>query len=136
MKYTKVAMLAMMGLFSGCEEYFAEKDAEADGSDPYISISAPAQNSVYDNNGSIKIESLLSDKDFVKEIEVQVVSLDSSAKSNEPILSFKKFPKKNPVILDTTLATADLPVGEYLLILNGIDGRTNVGTKEVKFLVK
>jgi len=136
MKYTKLALLASMGLLAGCEEYYAKKDAAPDGSDPYISISAPAQNSVFSVAQSIRLESLLSDKDKVKEIEVQVVKLDGSTENNQPLLSFKQFPKTNPVVIDTAFAAAALPAGDYLLIMNGIDGRTNVGTKEVNFSVK
>lgn len=136
MKYAKFALVGLMGLFAGCEEYYAKKDVEADGSTPYITISAPAHNSVFTKGENVRIESLLSDKDQVKQIEVKIVELNKNGQGNKPAISFKKFPKKNPFVLDTTFAAASLPVGEYLLTLNGIDGRTNVGTKEVKFSVK
>jgi hypothetical protein len=52
------------------------------------------------------------------------------------VISIKKFPKKNPVVLDTAIAATSLAKGEYLLTLNGIDGRANVGTKEIKFSIR
>jgi hypothetical protein len=136
MRYVKFALVAVAGLLVSCEDYYAEKDAEADGSNPYISISAPGQNTVFNQNQSIKLESLLSDKDQVKKIEVQIVSLNKEGQDNETLVTFNKFPKKNPVVLDTTISTAELPAGDYLLILNGTDGRANMGTKEVNFSVK
>ena len=153
MRYTKFALVALVALFTGCEEYFEKKDSEQDGSKPYIAISAPADNSVFATTQSIKIESVVSDKDNVKELEVQIVKLEGSEigngnanananavntgnGSNKAVWSFKKFPIKNPVVVDTAFAAANLPAGNYLLTLNSIDGRTNVGTKEVKFTVK
>ena len=136
MKYAKVALMAVTGLLVSCEDYYAQKDGEADGSNPYISIAAPGQNAVFNQNQSIKLESLLSDKDKVKKIEVQIVNLNKEGEDNETLLTFNKFPKKNPVVLDTAISTADLPAGDYLLILNGTDGRANMGTKEVNFTIK
>ena len=157
MRYTKFALVALVALFTGCEEYFEKKDSEQDGSKPYIAILAPADNSVFATDQSIKIESVVSDKDNVKELEVQIVKLEGSEigngnananatananagntgnGSNKAVWSFKKFPIKNPVVVDTAFAAANLPAGNYLLTLNSIDGRTNVGTKEVKFTVK
>ena len=156
MRYTKFALVALVAVFTGCEEYFEKKDSEQDGSKPYIAISAPADNSVFAPNQSIKIESLISDKDNVKELEVQIVKLQglgngnanananinananagNNDNGNKAVWSFKKFPLKNPVVVDTALAASALPAGTYLLTLNSIDGRTNVGTKEVKFTVK
>jgi len=146
MKYTKFALLALLGLFTGCEEYFAEKDSEPDGSKPYISVMSPANNSVFARNQNIEIESLLSDKDNIKELEVQIVKLnsessfstttiDTTTSGNKAVWSFKKYPTQNPVIIDTTVAASVLTAGNYLLVFNGIDGRTNVGTKEIKFTV-
>jgi len=146
MRYTKFAFVALVAVFTGCEEYFEKKDSQPDGSKPYIAISAPADNSVFSSNEAIKIESVISDKDKVKELEVQIVQLgeggsvnnksigtDNSAKA---LWSFKEFPKTNPVVVDTALAAANLPAGEYLLTLNTIDNRTTVGIKEVHFTVK
>ncbi|GEO06312.1 hypothetical protein AAE02nite_39760 [Adhaeribacter aerolatus] len=158
MKYTKFAFVALVAVLTGCEEYFAKKDSEPDGSKPYIAISAPADNSVFSSNQAIKIESVISDKDKVKELEVQVVKLGESATGNgnpnanpnnkglgigqgndnssKALWSFKDFPVKNPVVIDTAFSAATLPAGEYLLTLNTVDGRTNVGIKEVHFTVK
>lgn len=150
MKYTKFAFVALVAVLTGCEEYFEKKDSEPDGSKPYIAISAPADNSVFASNEAIKIESVISDKDKVKELEVQVVRLGESVNANannkglglgnsnsaKALWSFKEFPVKNPVVIDTAFAAANLPAGEYLLTLNTIDGRTNMGIKEVHFTVK
>ena len=145
MKYTKLALIALVAVFTSCEEYFEKKDSQPDGSTPYIAISAPAQNSVFDNNEAIKIESVISDKDQVKELEVQIVRLGESAdeaskavagNASEAVWGFKDFPIKNPVVIDTALTSASLPAGDYLLTLNTIDNRTNVGIKEVRFSVK
>jgi hypothetical protein len=140
MKYTKFALVALVAVFTGCEEYFEKKDSEADGSTPYIAISAPADNSVFTQNQTIEIESLISDKDQVKELEVQVVKLAESTKQvgniSESVWSYKDFPVKNPVVIDTVLAASNLAPGNYLLTLNSIDKRTNVGIKEVHFTVK
>jgi len=152
MKYTKFAFVALVAVFTftGCEEYFEKKDSEQDGSKPYIAISAPADNSVFTSNQSIKIESVISDKDNVKELDVQIVKLEGGANGNanananaggngngnKAIWSFKKLPVKNPVVVDTAFSASVLPAGDYLLTLNSIDGRTNVGIKEVKFTVK
>lgn len=145
MKYTKLGLLALVAVLAGCEEYFEKKDSEPDGSKPYIAIMAPANNSVFSNTQAIKIESVVSDKDKVKEIEVQIVQLAPeagqktgtlAASNSKPVWSFKNFPAKNPVVIDTALAAANLPAGKYLLTLHSIDNRTNVGTKEVHFTVK
>ena len=147
MKYTKFAFVALVAVFTGCEEYFEKKDSEPDGSKPYIAISAPADNSVFAGDQPIKIESVISDKDDVKELDVQIVKLDAAAMANASsnnsspgtntaVWSFKKLPVKNPVVIDTFMAASALPAGDYLLTLNTVDGRTNVGSKEVKFTVK
>lgn len=154
MRFKKLALISLVVIFTGCEEYFEKKDGEPDGSNPYIAISSPADNSTFIGTQSIKIESVISDKDDVKEFEVQIVKMEdakgpnanananatdnanSISSNNHAVWSFKKFPIKNPVVVDTAFSASQLPAGEYLLTLNTIDGRTNVGIKEVKFTVK
>lgn len=134
MKYKILAAAFFVVSLAGCKELSKEDEATPDGSLPYISVSAPNQNSVFTNNQQLQLLSEITDKDKIKQLDVRVVRADAG--NNKSIWGYTKFPQKNPVVEDTTFAVSELEPGNYVLILNTIDGRTNVGTKEVKFIVK
>jgi len=134
MKFKIFAFALSLTVFAGCD--LLEEDLTSpDGSIPYISISSPNNNAVFTNGQTLNLKSEISDKDKISQLDVQVTRLNAEA-SNEPVWGYSKQPMKNPVIIDTAFAVSSLPAGEYILTLNTIDGRTNVGTKEIKFSVK
>ena len=120
---------------SGCTELLNDSDTEADGSVPAVQLQAPTDNSIFAAGSTVFIKSVISDKDKIKEMEVQVVKV-SQGSTSEAIWSYKKFPTTNPVIVDTTLNTAGFTSGHYLIRFNLVDNRTNVGVKEVHFLIR
>ncbi|MGV3642162.1 MAG: hypothetical protein ACO1NZ_16675, partial [Adhaeribacter sp.] len=103
------------------------------GSLPYIKVDAPHGNTVYtaQQQGSIKSE--ISDKDKIQQLEVHVTPVNATGGD---VWGYTKYPKKNPVIIDTAFSAAGLPAGDYIITLNTIDGRTNVGSKVIHFSVK
>ena len=120
---------------TGCAELLGESDTKPDGSLPAVRLNAPLNNSVFAIGKNVAIKSVISDKDRIKEMEVQVVQLTEGSTS-KAIWGYKKFPKTNPVIIDTTIAAATLTKGTYLLRLNLVDNRTNAQVKEVQFSVR
>ena len=125
--------LSLMAL-AGCS-YFEEDLTSPDGSAPYISVLSPGENTVFTDGQVLNLKSEILDKDKINQLEVQIIKLNAES-SNAPVWGFTQQPKKNPVVIDTALAVSSLPAGDYLLTLNTVDSRTNVGTKEIKFSVK
>ncbi|PSR52575.1 hypothetical protein AHMF7605_03055 [Adhaeribacter arboris] len=136
-KHLLNSVLAVVLFFflASCEELFDTSDTKPDGSAPAVRLEAPQNNSVFSLGNNVPIKSVISDKDRIKEMEVQVVLLaDGSA--NQTVWGYKKNPTTNPVIVDTTINTAVLTPGNYLLRMNLVDNRTNSKVKEVFFSVK
>ena len=134
MKIKIFAFALYLVALTGCD--LLEEDLTSpDGSVPYISVSSPAQNSVFTTKQTIKLKSEISDKDKISQLDVTVTRLDPET-SNKPVWGYTKQPMKNPVIIDTAFSVSNLPAGNYILTLNTVDGRTNVGTKEINFSVK
>lgn len=122
--------------FVGCQEIFNEDETAPDGSVPNISISSPNENSSFLRDQTININSIITDKDNIQTLEVKVAKV-SEGNPSATLWGFTKQPKKNPVVrVDTAFTASTLPTGNYVLTLNTIDGRTNVGYKEIKFSVK
>jgi hypothetical protein len=133
MKLKLLALTLSLAAFTGCEDLFKEDTTSPDGSAPYITVQSPHENAVYGAGDAVKIKSEISDKDKIQELEVLVTSTETG---NRDVLRFTKHPKKTPVILDTIFSVAGLKAGNYTLSLNTIDGRTNVGTKVIRFSIK
>src|SRR5690349_16776538 len=93
-------LLMGVGLFSACTELLNDSDTAPDGSAPAIQLQAPAENSLFNRGNIIPIKSVISDKDRIKEMEVQVIKI-SQGVASPVIWGYKKFPKTNPVIVDT-----------------------------------
>ncbi|QMU29107.1 hypothetical protein [Adhaeribacter radiodurans] len=128
------ALILIISLTS-CEDLFNNSDTKPDGSAPYVRLDAPLNNSVFMSGKTIPIQSLISDKDKIKELEVQVVNL-ADGSLNQTVWGYKKHPKTNPVIVDTTIKASSLPQGSYLLRMSLTDNRTNSKVKEVRFSIR
>jgi len=134
MKIKILAFALTLTALAGCE--FLEEDLTSpDGSVPYISVSSPGNNAVFTNGQYINLKSEISDKDKISQLDVRVTKLNTESGS-EPVWGYTQQPMKNPVIIDTAFSVSNLPAGDYILTLNTVDGRTNVGTKEITFSVK
>lgn len=123
------------GLMAGCTDFFNDSSNRSDGSAPAIRLQAPIENSAFSVGQDVKIQSVISDKDRIKEMEVQVVKIAEGLPS-KTVWSYKKFPTTNPVIVDTTIASAGWEEGEYLLRMNLVDNRTNAKVREVRFTIR
>ncbi len=125
----------LLTTITGCQEIFNDDETAPDGSTPNISISSPNDNSSFHTGQTINITSIITDKDNIQKIEVKVAKV-TAGNPSATLWGFTKQPKKNPVVrLDTAFTASALPAGNYVLTLNTIDGRTNVGYKEIKFSV-
>ncbi len=128
-------ILVWIGILSGCADLNKDSETAPDGSLPAIQLQAPTDNSIFTSGNTIAIKSVISDKDKIKEMEVQVVKI-SQGSASEAIWGYKKFPITNPVIVDTLMNTTGLTSGHYMVRFNLVDNRTNVGVKEVHFLIR
>jgi hypothetical protein len=133
MKLKLLALPLSLAAFTGCEDLFKEDTTSPDGSAPYITVQSPHDNAVYAAGEAVKIKSEISDKDKIQQLEVLVTSMETGTGE---VLRFIRHPKKTPVILDTTFSAAGLKAGGYTISLHTIDGRTNVGTKVIRFSIK
>ncbi|MGV3504350.1 MAG: hypothetical protein ACO1O1_11625 [Adhaeribacter sp.] len=133
MKWKLFVLVPALAALSSCEELWNEDTTTPDGSVPFISVQSPQDNSVYSTQQQVKIRSEISDKDKIKQLEVHVTPVNAGSGD---VWGYTKYPKKNPVIIDTTFSTAGLPAGDYIITLNTIDGRTNAGSKVIHFSVK
>ncbi|RDC63922.1 Ig-like domain-containing protein [Adhaeribacter pallidiroseus] len=127
--------LVWVGVLSGCAELNKDSETAPDGSLPVIQLQAPTDNSIFTSGNTISIKSTISDKDRIKEMEVQVVKVIQGSTS-EAIWGYKKFPTTNPVIVDTSMNTTGLTSGHYMVRFNLVDTRTNAQVKEVHFLIR
>jgi hypothetical protein len=134
MKIRIFAFVLFVSAFAGCD--LLEEDITApDGSLPYITVSSPSENAVYSKGQTFNLKSEISDKDKINQLDVRVTKINTDSGS-QPVWGFTKQPMRNPVIIDTAFTVSSLPAGDYILTLNTVDGRTNVGTKEIKFSIK
>jgi hypothetical protein len=133
MKLKLLPLIFSLAAFTSCDELLNEDTTSPDGSLPYISMLAPYENSVFTSSQSVRIKSEISDKDKIKRLEVHVSKSDGTGGD---VWGYTKFPKKHPVIIDTTFSAAGLATGDYIITLNTIDGRTNVGSKVIRFSIK
>jgi len=134
MKIKIFAFVMFVSAFAGCD--LLEEDVTApDGSLPYISVSSPSDNAVFSKGQTFNLKSEISDKDKINQLDVRVAKINTESGS-QAVWGFTKQPMRNPVIIDTAFTISSLPTGDYVLTLNTVDGRTNVGTKEIKFSIK
>jgi hypothetical protein len=132
MKFKIFACVLSMAAFCGCQ-LLKDEATSPDGSAPYVVVRSPNTNAVYTKQQLVRIKTEITDKDKIQQLEVHVTMVDGTSGD---VWGFTKYPKKNPVLLDTTFSAAGLASGKYMITLNTIDGRTNVGTKEIRFSVK
>lgn len=133
MKWKLFVLVPVLAALSSCEELWNEDTTSPDGSLPYIKVDAPHENTVYTAQQQVSIKSEISDKDKIKQLEVHVTPVNAPGGD---VWGYTKYPKKNPVIIDTAFSAAGLPAGDYIITLNTIDGRTNVGSKVIRFSVQ
>ena len=124
-----------VAVLGGCTELDKDTATVPDGSVPAIQLQAPSDNSIFASGNTISIKSVISDKDKIKEMEVQVVKV-SQGSTSEAIWGYKKYPTTNPVVVDTIMNTTGFTSGHYMVRFNLVDNRTNVGVKEVHFLIR
>lgn len=136
MKFRNMTVAFAVLTMVGCKNIFEDNDLKVDGSTPYHTPIAPAADNVYRSAEPFKIESNFTDKDKISEVEVSLVRLASDVKESANVINFKRFPKQQNYKLDTTLAPNSLAPGQYQMLIKSKDGRTNEGTKEIKFLVQ
>ena len=127
--------LLFISTLTSCEDIFDTSGTKPDGSAPAVRLDGPLNNSVFAAGSKVTIKSTISDKDRIKEMEVQVVHI-SDGNTNNTVWGYKKYPTTNPVIVDTTIDASVLTPGNYLLRMNLVDNRTNTKVKEVFFSVK
>jgi len=134
MKIKIFALAFSLAALAGCD--LLEEDLTSpDGSVPYINVLSPGENAVFMNGQTISLKSEITDKDKINQLDVRITKINTGD-SNTPVWGYTKQPMKNTVVVDTALVVSSLPAGDYILTLDTVDGRTNVGTKEVKFSVK
>ena len=133
MKWKLFLLVPALAALSSCEELWNEDTTTPDGSVPYIAVQSPHDNTIYTAQQQVRIKSEISDKDKIKQLEVHVSPVNAGTGD---VWGFTKFPKKNPVILDTAFSAAGLATGDYIITLTTIDGRTNTGSKVIRFTVK
>ncbi len=127
--------LIFVGILTSCEDLFDTSGTKPDGSAPAVRLEAPQNKSVFTLGNNVPIKSVISDKDRIKEMEVQVVHV-SDGSLNQTVWGYKKNPTTNPVIVDTAIDASVLAPGTYLLRMNLVDNRTNTKVKEVFFSVE
>jgi predicted phage tail protein len=132
MKFKMFTFVLSMAALSSCE-LLKEDTTAPDGSVPYIVVRSPDNNGVYTRQQQVRVKFEITDKDKIQQLEVHVTKEDGA---NGDVWGFTSYPKKNPVVLDTTFSATGLATGKYSITLNTIDGRTNVGTKVIQFSIK
>ena len=132
MKFKIFTFVMSMTAFYGCQ-LLEDEATTPDGSVPYIAVRSPNNHAVYTRQQQVRIKTEITDKDKIHQLEVHVTMADGTSGD---VWGFTQYPKKNPVLLDTTFSAAGLAPGKYIITLNTTDGRTNVGTKEIRFSVK
>lgn len=129
---TILASLLVVSMLTSCEDLFEDGSLQPDGSNPSLTVHAPTNNQSVTAAQGMNLDVTIVDKDLVKELEVSVVG--DNAEST--LLSFKKYPVKNVVELDTLISFTGVAPGAYTLKIKATDRRTNVEQQEIKFTVK
>ncbi|MBK0402429.1 hypothetical protein I5M27_05495 [Adhaeribacter sp. BT258] len=111
-----------------------QEEVKVDGSTPYTKVAAPAAENVYKASEGFKLQGNFTDKDNIKQLDVNLVRLDGNAGS-ENVVSFQRKPDVHFYQLDTLLAPNTLAPGNYQLTFRSVDGRQNEGTTDIKFSV-
>ena len=136
MKFRSMTVAFAVLTMVGCKNIFEDNDLKVDGSTPFHTPIAPAENGVYSASQPFKIESNFTDKDKLSEIDVEMIRLASSSAESKSVVNFKRLPDVVNYKLDTTLAANSLAPGNYQMIIRSKDKRTNEGKKEIRFSIQ
>ncbi|MFC5269806.1 hypothetical protein [Adhaeribacter terreus] len=134
MKFSSIAISFAILTLTGCKNIFDKEEVAVDGSTPFTKVAAPAAENVYNASEPFKLQGNFSDKDNIKELDVNLVRLDGKTGS-ESVVSFQRKPDVHFYQLDTLLAPNTLAPGNYQLSFRSVDGRKNEGTTAIKFSV-
>jgi hypothetical protein len=134
MKFNSIVASFAILTLAGCKNIFDTNDVAVDGSTPYNKVAAPAAENVYQASEPFKLQGNFSDKDDIKQLDVNLVRLDG-ASGSENVVSFQRKPNVHFYQLDTTLAPNTLAPGKYQLKFHSVDGRKNEGTTDINFSV-
>lgn len=117
---------------TACEDVFEDGSLQPDGSKPALTIRNPTKNQKLSKSSGLRVKLTASDKDKVKELHVRVRAVGGDADH----INFTTFPDKKILEFDTLLSTNALHEGDYTLMIQATDFRTNVASGEVSFSVK
>lgn len=134
MKFTSIAISFAILTLTGCKNIFENDEVSVDGSTPFSKVAAPAAENVYKASEAFNLQGNFSDKDNIKQLDVNLVRLDGQSGS-ENVVSFQRKPGVHFYQLDTVLAPNTLAPGNYQLTFRSVDGRQNEGTTDIKFSV-
>ncbi|MET3541728.1 outer membrane lipopolysaccharide assembly protein LptE/RlpB [Pontibacter aydingkolensis] len=129
---TMLASLAAICMLTACEDLFEDGSMQADGSKPSLTINNPSNNQSISTTQGLRVNVTVVDKDLVKDLQFTVKGVNSET----ALVTFSKFPERNVVEFDTTIALNNVSPGEYKLQVAATDKRTNLEQKEVLFTVK
>ncbi|MEJ8803329.1 hypothetical protein [Pontibacter sp. H249] len=129
---TMLASVLAVSLLTACEDLFEDGSMQPDGSKPSLTINNPTKNQSVTAAQGLRLNVTVVDKDEVKDLEFIVKAVN--AETN--IVKFKKFPARNVVSFDTTVALNGISPGEYKLQVLATDKRTNLEQKEINFTLK
>ncbi len=121
-----------VSMLTACEDLFEDGSLQPDGSKPSLTINNPSNNQTINTSQGLRLSVTAVDKDLVKDIEFTVSGLNSET----VLFKFKKFPERNVIDFDTTVAISGITPGVYKLQVSATDKRTNLEQQEVKFTVK
>lgn len=119
-------------MLTACEDLFEDGSLQPDGSKPSLTINNPSSNQSISTTQGLRLSVTVVDKDLVKDLEFTVKGVNAET----ALVTFKKFPERNVVEFDTTIAISGITAGEYNLQVAATDKRTNLERKEIKFTVK
>ncbi|GAB3199796.1 hypothetical protein K0O23_13335 [Pontibacter aydingkolensis] len=119
-------------MLTACEDLFEDGSMQADGSKPSLTINNPSNNQSISTTQGLRVNVTVVDKDLVKDLQFTVKGVNSET----ALVTFSKFPERNVVEFDTTIALNNVSPGEYKLQVAATDKRTNLEQKEVLFTVK
>lgn len=117
---------------TACEDLFEDGSLQPDGSTPYLVIHTPTKMQALSKASGLRLKYSVSDKDMVKEIQVQV----RESEAGTDYIQYTTQPQKKWHDVDTLLSTGHLRQGTYTLRIQATDFRTNVASEEVTFTVK
>lgn len=134
MKFKSLIIPFAILTMTGCKNIFETDELKADGSTPYNKVAAPVADNVYSASEPFKLQGNFSDKDNIKQLDVNLVRL-SDGTASENVVTFQRKPDIHFYQLDTVLAPNTLAPGKYQLRFHSIDGRSNEGTTDINFTV-